>query len=107
MIAVATIYRDLMDGDTNVGEADGKLAELSGDAPFSNGFFYGLEGRQFTKPLWMQRGLPHLHPILANGLAGSIDFRVFWRIRTHLKWGKHRVSQRQSTLACRLTDRFR
>ena len=53
MIAVATIYRDLMDGNTNVGEADGKLAELSGDAPFSNGFFYGLGGRQFTKPLWM------------------------------------------------------
>ena len=40
MIAVATIYRDLMDGDTNVGEADGKLAELSGDVPFSNGFFF-------------------------------------------------------------------
>ena len=38
-------YRDLMDGDTNVGEAGGKLAELSGDVPFLNSFFYGLEGR--------------------------------------------------------------
>ena len=41
MIAVAIIYRDLMDGDTNVGEADGKLAELSGDASFSTVFSMG------------------------------------------------------------------
>ena len=41
MIAVATIYRDLMDGGTNVDEADGKLAELSGDAPFSKVFSMG------------------------------------------------------------------
>ena len=62
MIAVATIYRDLMDGNAKIGEVDGKLAELSGDVPFSNGFFYGLEGRQFTKPLWMEHGLPHPPP---------------------------------------------
>ena len=52
-----------MDGDTNVGEVDGKLAELSGDVPFSNGFFYGLEGRQFTNPLmdgaWPSSPPPH------------------------------------------------
>ena len=51
MIAVANIYRDLMDGDTNAGEADGKLAEPLGDVHFSNSFFYELEDRQFTNPL--------------------------------------------------------
>jgi len=41
MIAVATIYRDLMDGNAKIGEVDGKLAELSGDASFSTVFSMG------------------------------------------------------------------
>ncbi len=48
MVAVARIFRDLLDGRTGVEDTDAKLAELSGETPFSNGFFHALEGRAFT-----------------------------------------------------------
>ncbi|MBT6094705.1 MAG: U32 family peptidase [Rhodospirillaceae bacterium] len=48
MVSVSQVFRDLLDGRLSIDEADGKIAALSGDVPFSNGFFHGREGRAFT-----------------------------------------------------------
>jgi len=48
MVAVAEIYRDVLDGKLEAEEADAQLTELVPDAPFSNGFYHGVEGSAFV-----------------------------------------------------------
>lgn len=48
MVAVAEAFRDLLDGGIDAGVADERLADLSGEVPFSNGFFHGRAGRDFA-----------------------------------------------------------
>ncbi len=48
MVAVAHVYRDVLDGRLGVEDADARLAELVPDAPFSNGFYHGVEGSAFV-----------------------------------------------------------
>ena len=43
MVAVARIFRDLLDGRRQPREARESLAGLAGGTPFSNGFYYGME----------------------------------------------------------------
>jgi len=44
MVAVARIFRDALDGNTAIDEAESKLAGLAIPAPFANGFFHGKAG---------------------------------------------------------------
>ncbi|WP_232404568.1 ubiquinone anaerobic biosynthesis protein UbiV [Pseudophaeobacter flagellatus] len=44
MVAVAQLFRDVLDGKMPVDEADRQLAELSGDTGLSNGFYHGAAG---------------------------------------------------------------
>jgi collagenase-like PrtC family protease len=44
MVAVAQVFRDVLDGRVATGEADARLAMLSGDAGLSNGFYHGTAG---------------------------------------------------------------
>ncbi|MBU1279407.1 MAG: U32 family peptidase, partial [Alphaproteobacteria bacterium] len=44
MVAVAQVFRDAVDGRLSMGEADARLAALSGDARLSNGFYHGAAG---------------------------------------------------------------
>lgn len=44
MVAVATLFRDRLDGRCDAGEAMARLAELCPQTPFSNGFFHGTAG---------------------------------------------------------------
>ena len=44
MVAVAQVFRDALDGRVPTGEADARLATLSGHAGLSNGFFHGTAG---------------------------------------------------------------
>lgn len=44
MVAVARLYRDLLDSRITTAEAQAKLAEMVGEAPLSNGFYQGREG---------------------------------------------------------------
>jgi len=44
MVAVARVFRDALDGRLPLGEADARLAALSGDAGLSNGFYHGAAG---------------------------------------------------------------
>ncbi|PTQ67166.1 collagenase-like PrtC family protease [Celeribacter persicus] len=44
MVAVAQVFRDVLDGRVATGEADSRLATLSGDAGLSNGFYHGTAG---------------------------------------------------------------
>jgi hypothetical protein len=44
MVAVARLFRDVLDGRTAAGEARNRLAEMVGAAPLSNGFYQGREG---------------------------------------------------------------
>ncbi|MEO3479179.1 U32 family peptidase [Phaeobacter sp. CAU 1743] len=44
MVAVAQVFRDVLDGRVATGEADAHLAMLSGDAGLSNGFYHGTAG---------------------------------------------------------------
>lgn len=50
MVAVARIFRDLLDGRCQPGETRESLAGLAGGTPFSNGFYYGVEGIAFRDP---------------------------------------------------------
>ena len=50
MVAVARVFRDLLDGRRQPGEAHESLAGLAGGIPFSNGFYYGVEGVAFRGP---------------------------------------------------------
>ncbi len=44
MVAVAEVFRDVLDGKLTADDGRGRLAELAGFAPFSNGFYHGEEG---------------------------------------------------------------
>lgn len=44
MVAVARLYRDVLDGRLAAREARARLAEMIGEAPLSNGFYQGREG---------------------------------------------------------------
>ncbi len=48
MVAVARIYRDVLDGCLDAADADVRLADLIPNAPFSNGFYHGVEGSAFV-----------------------------------------------------------
>ncbi len=49
MVAVASIYRDKLDGKLSVKEAETRLQALSDDIPFVNGFYYAREGLTWTE----------------------------------------------------------
>jgi collagenase-like PrtC family protease len=44
MVAVAETYRGVLDGRMSAAEAQARLSELAGFAPFANGFYHGTEG---------------------------------------------------------------
>lgn len=44
MVAVAATFRDILDGREGARAGTRRLALISGDVPFSNGFFHGVEG---------------------------------------------------------------
>ena len=46
MVAVAYVFRAVMDRRLDVEEATGRLHTLAPDLPFSNGFYYGVAGRR-------------------------------------------------------------
>ena len=50
MVAVARIFRTILDGRIDGAEADARLAELAPFAPFANGFFHGREGAARVDP---------------------------------------------------------
>jgi O2-independent ubiquinone biosynthesis protein UbiV len=47
MVAIARIFRDVLDGRMEAEAADRRLAELVPDMPFANGFYHGAEGAAF------------------------------------------------------------
>ncbi len=50
MVAVATVFRRLLDGAMEPGAAFERLHDLSGGVPFSNGFYHGTEGARLCEP---------------------------------------------------------
>lgn len=44
MVAVASVFRDVLTGKASAAEADSRLAALSGDVGLSNGFYHGEAG---------------------------------------------------------------
>ncbi len=50
MVAVARIFRDVLDGRQDPGAALDGLADLGDGTPFSNGFYYATEGVNLTGP---------------------------------------------------------
>ncbi len=48
MLVVARTFHDVMDGLIDADEGEARLDEMMGDAPFSNGFYHGLEGREYS-----------------------------------------------------------
>ncbi len=50
MVAAARIFREILDGKESAEGADDRLADLVPDMPYSNGFYYGVEGTAFTDP---------------------------------------------------------
>ncbi|MCW8971587.1 MAG: U32 family peptidase, partial [Rhodospirillales bacterium] len=44
MVAVAGVYRNLLDGKIEADAADETLSNLIGGVPFANGYFHGVEG---------------------------------------------------------------
>ncbi len=44
MIAVTSIYRDVLDGKCAADEAEARLSQMSDGVPFVNGFYYAREG---------------------------------------------------------------
>ena len=49
MVAVASIYRDVLDGKLTPKEAEARLSQLSDDIPFVSGFYYAREGLSWTE----------------------------------------------------------
>jgi collagenase-like PrtC family protease len=49
MVAVASLFRDTLDGKLSVKEAQSRLQGLSDDIPFINGFYYAREGLTWTE----------------------------------------------------------
>jgi collagenase-like PrtC family protease len=52
MVAVAGLYRQVLDGDMSSEEAQERLADILPDADFANGYAYGREGNS-----WVERNL--------------------------------------------------
>lgn len=50
MIAVASIYRDALDGKSSPADAEARLKALCGGIPFINGFYYAKEGLSWIEP---------------------------------------------------------
>lgn len=50
MVAVAGLFRDVLDGRKDSAEADAELAALTGGADFSNGFYHATSGAAFIAP---------------------------------------------------------
>ena len=48
MVAIAEIYRDLLDGRLASAEAIDRTRALAGSVPFSDGFYRGGVGRTFA-----------------------------------------------------------
>ncbi len=48
MVAVARVFRDVLDGAADADEADARLEGLVGPMPFANGFYHGTVGASFT-----------------------------------------------------------
>jgi O2-independent ubiquinone biosynthesis protein UbiV len=48
MVAVARIFRDLLDDRLEPQQADARLAALAPNMPFSNGFLHGIEGHRLA-----------------------------------------------------------
>ncbi len=44
MVAVARVFRDVLDGQASAGKADARLSRLVDGAPFSNGYYHGTVG---------------------------------------------------------------
>lgn len=51
MVAVASIFRDVLDGNLDLVTAERRLSGLVGGMAFSNGFFHGIEGARKAGPL--------------------------------------------------------
>jgi collagenase-like PrtC family protease len=49
MVAVAAIFRAVLDHDIDAGEAAARLDALNFGAPFSNGFYYGKLGHSWNR----------------------------------------------------------
>jgi collagenase-like PrtC family protease len=49
MVAVASIYRETLDGKLAAAEAEKRLQALADDIPFVNGFYYAREGLTWTE----------------------------------------------------------
>ena len=49
MVAVTSIYRDVLDGKLTPKEAEARLLQMSDDIPFINGFYYAREGLSWTE----------------------------------------------------------
>ena len=50
MVAVTEVYRQVLDRALSAIEADERLADIMGDAAFSNGYFHGAKGVDFVMP---------------------------------------------------------
>lgn len=48
MVAVAKVFRDVIDGRTEIAEASRHIEKLAQRFTFSNGYFYGVEGAQMV-----------------------------------------------------------
>ena len=49
MVAVAALFRDVLDGRRESAGADAALAVIAGGAAFSNGFYHGVSGRENSR----------------------------------------------------------
>lgn len=50
MVAVAEVFRGVLDKRLDVAEGEARLAALNLPAPFSNGFYYGKPGHRMIRP---------------------------------------------------------
>ncbi|MDP6345808.1 MAG: U32 family peptidase, partial [Alphaproteobacteria bacterium] len=50
MVAVARVYRELLDGELEVAAADDRLNAIAGGLAMANGFYHGQEGRAWVGP---------------------------------------------------------
>jgi hypothetical protein len=50
MVAVAGIFRDVLNGRMASDEGDAQLAAICCDVEFSNGFYHGAEGANMVAP---------------------------------------------------------
>lgn len=46
MVAVASVFRNLLDRNIAAGEAEAMLDEIALPMPFANGFYYGKPGHR-------------------------------------------------------------